>query len=84
MGQIPGSSAYTNRLVVSLPPKPATSSLNASLAQWLIGSGHAPRSYVASQGTALGRADRVHVDQIGDDIWIGGNTRTNISGTVNF
>ena len=61
-----------------------TGSLNASLAQWLIGGGQAPRSYVASQGTALGRAGRVHVDQIGDDIWIGGETRTNITGTVIF
>ena len=32
-----------------------TGSLNASLAQWLIGSGHAPSSYVAAQGTELGR-----------------------------
>jgi len=42
--------------------------------QWLIGSGRAPRSYIASQGTALGRAGRVYVDQIGDGIWIGGAT----------
>ena len=55
-----------------------------SVAQWLIGSGRAPRSYIASQGTALGRTGRVHVDQIGDDIWIGGDTRTNISGSVSF
>jgi predicted PhzF superfamily epimerase YddE/YHI9 len=27
---------------------PVTSSLNATLAQWLIGSGRAPRSYVVS------------------------------------
>lgn len=69
---------------VGVKEDPVTGSLNASLAQWLIGSGRAPRSYVASQGTALGRAGRVHVDQIGDDIWVSGNTRTSISGTVNF
>ncbi|SDL43114.1 PhzF family phenazine biosynthesis protein [Paracoccus chinensis] len=63
---------------------PVTGSLNASLAQWLIGSGRAPRSYIACQGTKLGRAGRVHVDQIGNDIWIGGDTRTNISGSVTF
>lgn len=69
---------------VGVKEDPVTGSLNASLAQWLIGSGQAPRSYVASQGTALGRAGRVHVDQVGDDIWIGGNTRTNIRGSVSF
>lgn len=45
---------------------PVTGSRNASLAQWFIGNGRAPGSYVASQGTALGRAGRVHVDQIGN------------------
>lgn len=63
---------------------PVTGSLNAGLAQWFIGSGRAPGSYVVSQGTALGRAGRIYVDQIGNDIWIGGNTRTNIEGTVSF
>lgn len=63
---------------------PVTGSLNASLAQWLIGSGRAPGSYVASQGTALGRTGRVYVDQIGNDIWIGGTTTTRIKGAVSF
>jgi PhzF family phenazine biosynthesis protein len=51
---------------------PVTGSLNAALAQWLIGAGLAPSRYVASQGTALGRAGRVFVEQSGSDIWIGG------------
>ena len=42
---------------------PVTGSLNAALAQWLIGAGLAPDSYIASQGTALGRAGRVHVER---------------------
>ena len=40
---------------------PVTGSLNASLAQWLLATGRATAPYVASQGTALGRAGRVHV-----------------------
>ena len=36
---------------------PVTGSLNASLAQWLIGTESCPR-YTASQGTALGRRGR--------------------------
>ncbi|MFB9952229.1 PhzF family phenazine biosynthesis protein [Rhizobium puerariae] len=61
---------------------PVTGSLNAGLAQWLIGSGIAPVTYVASQGTVLGRAGRVHVRQDGDDIWVGGGVTTCIRGTV--
>lgn len=61
---------------------PVTGSLNAALAQWLIGAGLAPARYIASQGTVLGRAGRVHVQQDGADIWVGGHTVTCISGTV--
>lgn len=61
---------------------PVTGSLNAGIAQWLIGTGIAPHSYVASQGTVLGRAGRVRVDKIGDDVWIGGKVTTIIEGTV--
>ncbi|WFU06314.1 PhzF family phenazine biosynthesis protein (plasmid) [Rhizobium sp. CB3171] len=61
---------------------PVTGSLNAGLAQWLIGSGIAPSSYVASQGTVLGRAGRVHVHQLGKEIWIGGEVTTCIEGTA--
>ena len=59
---------------------PVTGSLNAGLAQWLIGAGLAPDAYIASQGTKLGRAGRVHVARAGDDIWIGGDTVTCIEG----
>jgi PhzF family phenazine biosynthesis protein len=62
---------------------PVTGSLNASVAQWLLGSGRLTAPYVASQGTVLGRAGRVHVS-IDDDgaIWVGGGTVTCITGTV--
>ena len=53
---------------------PVTGSLNAALAQWLIGAGLAPRQYVARQGTCLGRAGRVHVEQDGAAIWVGGSS----------
>ena len=61
---------------------PVTGSLNAALAQWLIGAGYAPPRYVAAQGTALGRAGRVFVEQVGNDIWIGGGSVTVIDGTA--
>jgi PhzF family phenazine biosynthesis protein len=61
---------------------PVTGSLNASIAQWLLGAGIAPPSYVASQGTALGRAGRVYVERAGAEIWVGGAVTTCIAGTV--
>lgn len=61
---------------------PVTGSLNAGLAQWLIGAGLAPDAYIASQGTKLGRAGRVHVARVGADIWIGGDTVTCIEGKI--
>ncbi|WP_339476740.1 PhzF family phenazine biosynthesis protein [Pseudomonas sp. RL_5y_Pfl2_69] len=67
-----------------MPEDPVTGSLNAGLAQWLIGDGLAPARYVASQGTAMGRAGRVAIEQIGDDIWVGGSAVTCISGWLSI
>jgi PhzF family phenazine biosynthesis protein len=61
---------------------PVTGSLNASLAQWLTGNGTLPPSYVAAQGTLLGRSGRVHVERDGDTVWVGGETRTVVVGEV--
>jgi predicted PhzF superfamily epimerase YddE/YHI9 len=61
---------------------PVTGSLNASLAQWLRETGQAPTSYVASQGTVLQRAGRVHVDDDGERIWVGGDAVVCIAGVV--
>lgn len=64
---------------------PVTGSLNASLADWLIGDGRAEPPYVASQGTALGRSGRVYVSQDDDaTTWIGGNTVTLVEGILDL
>jgi PhzF family phenazine biosynthesis protein len=63
---------------------PVTGSLNASLAQWLIGAGLAKPAYVAAQGAALQRAGRVHVRRDGDEIWIGGDVVDVIRGEVDL
>lgn len=63
---------------------PVTGSLNAAIGQWLIGTGLATDSYVAAQGTRLGRRGRIHVERIGDDVWVGGDTVLGITGTVNL
>lgn len=61
---------------------PVTGSLNAALAQWLIGGGLAPPRYVAAQGSARGRAGRVFVEQRGEQVWIGGHVSACIAGQV--
>jgi PhzF family phenazine biosynthesis protein len=61
---------------------PVTGSLNASLAQWLIGSGLAGSSYVAAQGTALQRAGHVYLRKEGDDVWVGGEVVDVIRGEI--
>ena len=62
---------------------PVTGSLNASVAQWLLGSGRLAAPYLAHQGAAIDRAGRIHVSQDGDGaIWIGGATETVIAGQL--
>ena len=62
---------------------PVTGSLNASLAQWMIGAELAPPAYVTAQGTAMGRAGRVHVRRDAEgNVWIGGDCVTLIRGDV--
>ena len=63
---------------------PVTGSLNAGLAQWLIGSGIAPEAYVAAQGARLARAGRVHIVREADTIWVGGSSVSCVRGEVSL
>ncbi|MGO0604383.1 PhzF family phenazine biosynthesis protein [Brevibacterium linens] len=67
---------------VGVAEDPVTGSLNASVAQWLIGENLAPNSYTATQGTALGRSGVVSISAEDDEIWVGGDTSVCIRGTV--
>ncbi len=62
---------------------PVTGSLNASLAQWLIGEGLLPERYLASQGVCIGRAGQVYIrrDATGQ-VWVGGQSVSCIAGSV--
>jgi PhzF family phenazine biosynthesis protein len=91
VGPYPVGSPHTFELRAFFPKDgatvedPVTGSLNASVAQWLLGSGQATAPYIASQGTALGRAGRVHIEQDPNGtIWVGGGTITCISGSVDL
>ncbi len=65
-----------------VPEDPVTGSLNAGLAQWLIGAGLAPERYTVTQGTAVGRSGLVRIFNRDRKIWVGGETATCIDGTV--
>lgn len=68
---------------IGIPEDPATGSLNAALAAWLVGQDVLPPTYVAAQGTAIGRAARIHLSTDGSGTtWVAGATRTVVSGTV--
>jgi len=69
----------------ALAEDPVTGSLNASVAQWLLGSGRASAPYVASQGTALGRRGQVSIStDSGGTVWVGGGTVTCVEGHVDL
>lgn len=68
---------------VGVAEDPVTGSLNASVAQWLMGSGLVPDAYTATQGTAIGRAGVISITRDGDAVWVGGPTTVCFTGTAN-
>ena len=79
-----GDADFEVRAFVGGYEDPVTGSLNASLAQWLIGAGLAAPSYVASQGGALQRAGRVHLRSDGEQVWVGGDVVDVVRGEIDL
>ncbi len=81
-----GTIAYEVRALFSdahggMIEDPVTGSLNASMAQWLVGAGRVKAPYVAAQGACLGRQGRVYVDcDAAGQIWIGGKSASRVCG----
>lgn len=66
-----------------VPEDPVCGSMNASVGQWLTGTGVVRGSYRVSQGTRLGRAGEITVSPDGGGtIWVGGATNTLFRGTA--
>jgi PhzF family phenazine biosynthesis protein len=62
---------------------PVTGSLNASIGQWLFGSGRVSGSYTVRQGTTLGRNGQVRLEQASDgSVWVAGKSVTFVKGQV--
>ena len=83
--------AYEVRALFSDPygaliEDPVTGSLNASVAQWMLGEGLVGARYTATQGTRLGRCGLISIESevdgstAGGVIWVGGRTATLFSG----
>ena len=74
-------SDHLNRIIED----PVTGSLNASAAQWLIGTGRAHPPYVVAQGTCLGRRGRIRITvDTKNHVWVGGRTETLFAGNTTF
>jgi len=67
---------------IGIAEDPVTGSLNASLAQWLIGTGRAPASYAAAQGRCLQRAGQVRLAQEAGTVWVAGSSVSVVRGHV--
>ena len=68
---------------VGVAEDPVCGSMNASVGQWLTSGGSVSGSYRVSQGAILGREGSIEitVDAEGT-VWVGGATKTIISGTI--
>lgn len=69
--------AFFNDSNGSIRQDPVTGSLNASIAQWLLGNGTLVAPYVAHQTSG-----RVDVSESDDQIWVGGGVDVRIAGTI--
>jgi PhzF family phenazine biosynthesis protein len=63
---------------------PITGSLNAAIACWMYGLGHWRGPVTVAQGTRINRVGRVFIrrDNATDTVWVGGETRFLIEGTL--
>ncbi|WP_309072821.1 PhzF family phenazine biosynthesis protein, partial [Arthrobacter sp.] len=68
---------------VGIVEDPVCGSMNASVGQWLIGTGAVPSTYRVSQGSRLGRAGDITITADDDGtVWVGGATTTCFRGTA--
>ncbi|GAB3550682.1 PhzF family phenazine biosynthesis protein [Arthrobacter tumbae] len=68
---------------LGVPEDPVCGSMNASVSQWLTGTGAMPSTYRVSQGSRLGRAGDITITADDDGtVWVGGATTTCFRGTA--
>ena len=74
--------AFFNDSGGPLREDPVTGSLNASIAQWLLGEGVLSSPYVARQGRAVGADGYVFIDADASDVWVGGRAEVMVRGVL--
>jgi PhzF family phenazine biosynthesis protein len=67
---------------LGVPEDPVTGSLNAGLAVWFLREGVTAAPYTVRQGTAVGAAGLVTVEQDDEGIWIAGDCESRVRGEV--
>lgn len=61
---------------------PVTGSLNAGVAQWFVREGKVQGNYQVKQGSSIGYDGELSIRLVEGQVWVGGATRTIISGTI--
>ncbi|HEY5842002.1 MAG TPA: PhzF family phenazine biosynthesis protein [Mycobacterium sp.] len=88
IGAYPEGSQYAFEMrtfapAVGVAEDPVCGSMNASVGQWLTGSGDVADRYRVSQGARLGRAGDITITaDPGGTVWVGGGTTTCFTGTA--
>ena len=63
---------------------PITGSLNAAIAKWMYSEGHWTTPVTVAQGTCIDREGRLYIRKDGPTVWVGGQTRVLIDGTLSL
>ena len=76
------SAAYEVRAFTAEFEDPVTGSFNGGAAQFMRARNLVPTRYTATQGSQIGRAGEVFINDDGTDIWVGGRAQIRVRGTL--
>ena len=74
--------AYEVRAFTTQFEDPVTGSFNGGAAQFMRSRNLVPTRYTATQGSQIGRAGEVFINDDGTDIWVGGRAQIRVRGTL--
>ena len=77
-----GEPAYEVRAFTTQFEDPVTGSFNGGAAQFMRSRNLVPTRYTATQGSQIGRAGEVFINDDGTDIWVGGRAQIRVRGTL--
>lgn len=77
-----GEPAYEVRAFTTQFEDPVTGSFNGGAAQFMRSRNVVPARYTAAQGSQIGRAGEVFINDDGTDIWVGGRAQIRVRGTL--